>query len=96
MDKQFKSIASMDKITNATAGKVDRLQQAMSVFMTRISQSVNTLASNTSLHTQESLCVSDITEYLDNDKMEVDSILGKRKPPSADEDSSLSDGGGKK
>ena len=66
--------------------KLDKLQNTMSVFMTRMANTVNAMTPLATQNTDALMSVDDLTEYLDDDTMDLDSPLGKRKPLSAAED----------
>ena len=89
LGKQYRHIENMNMNFTKTAAQVDKLQNTMSIFMRRISASINSRTSNNTRTNTDNM--EDLHEYLEKDDMEIDSVLGKR-PPSADIDS-LRDGG---
>jgi len=83
INKQYSSIVEINNRMTVSETKFDKLQNTMSIFMTRMAETVNRIAPPATQETNTSMSVDDLTDFLDADEMDIDSVLGKRKPLSA-------------
>ena len=83
---QQSNMVAMNTILESLAVKGDKMQTTMSMFMQRMADSFNAISPNNSQNSIQTVSVEDLTEFLqDDDKMDIDSVLGTSKPPPAAE-----------